>query len=462
MKSIFKLLGIIALVAAIGFSFTACGDSSSGDNGGNGNGGNGGGGDGEKISVTFTALLADGFAQYITTTQLTLQFSQAINGLSASDISLNGVSGITKGTLTGSNPYTLPISGFSESGTLSVAVSKTDYTVTGSPKTVQVYYLEPPPTNGSNSEYDYQEYINRIIITNYKGSASSLTIPSQIDWKPVTTIGSNTFKGLRSLTNIIIPNTVTSIEYCAFEECINLVNVTIPDSVTSINFYAFKNCSSLANVTLPNSVTSIGSGAFQKCSSLVSVIIPNGVTSIEMYTFNGCTSLTSVTIPNTVTSIEYGSFGSCTSLASVTIPNSVTSIGYASFSGCTSLASVTIPNSVISIDSWAFCDCSSLANVTFPNSVTSIGYNAFDGCSSLIKITIPNSVASIGKEAFKNCNKLSSVTFESTIPSSNFGNNAFDGDLLSKFYADNARNGTPGTYTTSNPGLSYKTIWTRQ
>jgi hypothetical protein len=42
MKNIFKFLGIVTFVAAIGFSFTACGDSGSGDNGGNGNGGNGG------------------------------------------------------------------------------------------------------------------------------------------------------------------------------------------------------------------------------------------------------------------------------------------------------------------------------------------------------------------------------------------------------------------------------------
>jgi len=72
---------------------------------------------------------------------LTLTFSDEIPGLSASDISLSGVSGVSKGTLSGTGPsYTLPISGFTASGTVSVAVSKTGYAVIGSPKDVVIYY----------------------------------------------------------------------------------------------------------------------------------------------------------------------------------------------------------------------------------------------------------------------------------------------------------------------------------
>jgi formylglycine-generating enzyme required for sulfatase activity len=126
MKNAIKWFGFIALIAVIGFSFAACGD-----------GGGGGGGD---TAVTFSSATADGDASQ-TTTQLTLTFSQAITGLSASDITLSGVANVNKGTLSGSGPtYILPISGFTTDGTLNVAVAKPGYAISGSPKTVPIYY----------------------------------------------------------------------------------------------------------------------------------------------------------------------------------------------------------------------------------------------------------------------------------------------------------------------------------
>jgi len=73
-----------------------------------------------------------------TTTQLTLTFDNPITGLTSNDIKL-GDSSIVKGTLSGTNPYYLPISGFTSGGTLSVAVSKSGYVISGSPKTTTIY-----------------------------------------------------------------------------------------------------------------------------------------------------------------------------------------------------------------------------------------------------------------------------------------------------------------------------------
>ena len=44
------------------------------------------------------------------------------------------------------------------------------------------------------------------------------------------------------VTNLVIPNSVTSIGYYAFYGCTGLTSVTIPDSVTSIGDNAFSNC----------------------------------------------------------------------------------------------------------------------------------------------------------------------------------------------------------------------------
>ena len=221
------------------------------------------------------------------------------------------------------------------------------------------------------------------------------------------------------ITNLIIPNSVTSIGNYAFYNCRGLTSVTIPNSVRSIGDRAFYSCSGLSSVTIGNSVTSIGESAFSGCSGLTSVTIGNSVTSIESGAFYGCSSLTSVTIPNSVTSIGDNALRNCSGLTSVTIGNSVTSIEYGTFSGCSGLTSVTIPNSVTSIGSYAFEDCSALTSVTIPNSVTSIGSSAFSGCSGLTSITIPNSVTSIGNCAFSGCSGLTTINVEA-------GNTVYD------------------------------------
>ena len=306
------------------------------------------------------------------------------------------------------------------------------------------------------------------------------TIPSQIDGKPVTSIGDWAFQScisLRSITipnsvtsigngafshcgikSITIPNSVTSIGNSAFYGCNSLTSITIPDGVTSICNYAFKDCSSLTSVTIPNSVTSIGNSAFYRCS-FTGITIPDGVTSIGDSAFEYCSSLTSVTIPNSVTSIGKYAFYYCTSLTSITIPDSVTSIGSYAFEYCSSLASITIPDSVTSIGDYAFRDCSRLTSITIPDSVTSIGVNPFGGCRKLNQINvdtantayssvngvllnknktklisypegktytsyaIPSSVTNIGDSAFEYCNSLTSITIPNSVTS--IGNKAF-------------------------------------
>ena len=269
--------------------------------------------------------------------------------------------------------------------------------------------------------------------------------------------------------------------------------VHIPDSVTTIGGYAFLNCTSLASVIIPDSVTTIGLLAFQGCTGLTSVTIGAGVTSIGNQAFYGCTGLTgSLTIP--AGAIGSGVFQN-TGLTSVTIGAGVTSIGSDAFN-INSLTSitvdadnpnfssqdnivynkaktsielvpvgisghVTIPAGVTSIGNNAFNNCAGLTSVTIPAGVTSIGTLAFNA-TGLTSVTIPAGVTSIGNQAFSSISTLASVTFQGTIPSTGFGtSNVFwASNLRTVFYATDATNGTPGTYTTAAPG-QYAT-WTLQ
>ena len=289
--------------------------------------------------------------------------------------------------------------------------------------------------------YEKSDSGDSYIVSDYEGSATEISILSEYNGLPVTSIGERAFKGCGELTSITIPDSVTSIGSFAFEGCSGLTSVTIPDSVTSIGSYAFYDCSSLTSITIPDSVMSIGYSAFSgcsslesvtigngvigdkafyDCSSLASVTIGNGVTSIGSYAFYDCRSLTSVTIGNGVTSIGDCAFYQCSSLKNLKIPDSVTSIGWYAFDNCRSLTSVTIPDSVTSIGGSAFYNCNSLTSVVIGNGVTSLGDGAFKACSSLTSITIPDSVTSIGSSVFSGCSSLTSIIIPDSVTSIGF------------------------------------------
>ena len=249
-------------------------------------------------------------------------------------------------------------------------------------------------------------------------SLSEIVIPSS-----VTSIGDSAFYGCYSLSEIVIPSSVTSIGDGAFSSCDSLSEIVIPSSVTNVGYGAFSFCSSLSEIVIPSSVTSIGKGVFSGCSSLSEIVIPSSVTSIGDSAFSGCDSLSEIVIPSSVTSIGKGVFCGCRSLFEIVIPSSVTSIGDSAFSGCDSLSEIVIPSSVTSIGDHAFFGCRSLFEIVIPSSVTSIGDSTFSGCDSLSEIVIPSSVTSIGDHAFFSCRSL----FEIVIPSSvtSIGKGAF-------------------------------------
>ena len=221
----------------------------------------------------------------------------------------------------------------------------------------------------------------------------------------------------------------------AFLCCDSLSEIVIPSSVTSIGKGAFVGCRSLSEIVIPSSVTSIGEGAFSSCSFLSDIVIPTSVTSIGDCAFSGCDSLKYISIPKSVICLNGNPFAEwygkleCLSpnfvyeddilfnkdksriisfrnqnIKSYVIPSSVTSIGDRAFSSCRSLSEIVISSSVTSIGDLAFSFCDSLSEIVIPSSVTSIGDHAFSDCRSLFGIVIPSSVTSIGKGAFSyNC-----------------------------------------------------------
>ena len=259
-----------------------------------------------NINVT-----ADGSASS-TTTQLTLTLAKAIPGLSADNITLSGVDGVSKGTLSNSGTtYTLPISGFTKTGTLNVGVEKSGYVFKNWLKTTTIYYYKASTGGGGDggtfsSLDDFKNWLNgkgnnsknnpynvKLNLSNLSGlldflkSLSGKFVKLDFSGSGLTSIGADAFKGLSNLTGLTLPSGITG----------------------GIGANAFDGCSNLTDITLPSGITGIGDNAFNGCTSLTGITIPSGVTSIGASAFNGCTNLNSVTFNGTITS---GNFSSTT------------------------------------------------------------------------------------------------------------------------------------------------------
>ena len=197
----------------------------------------------------------------------------------------------------------------------------------------------------------------------------------------------------------------------AFWNCRSLSEIVIPSSVTSIGDSAFFSCDSLKYIYIPKSVICLNGNPFAGWNGKLECLSPNFVYEDDVL-FNKDKSriisfrnqnIKSYVIPSSVTSIGDRAFSSCRSLSEIVISSSVTSIGDLAFSDCDSLSEIVIPSSVTSIGDLAFSDCRSLSKIVIPSSVTSIGDYAFLGCRSLSEIVISSSITSIGKGAFCYC-----------------------------------------------------------
>ena len=262
--------------------------------------------------------------------------------------------------------------------------------------------------------------------TNLNGS---LTLSNSLK-----TIGTSAFYWCLGLKgNLTLPDSVTTIGDNAFCNCYKFTgNLTIPNSVSTIGNGAFYNCWGFTgNLTIPNSVTTIDVSAFQKCSGFTgSLILPNSVTTIGDNAFDGCSGFTNLKLSEKLSIIPFGAFSGCTNLSGeLVIPASVKEIGREAFSNCSGFTgNLTIPNSVTTIGESAFYNCQRFTgDLTIPSSITTIEDKTFSGCFGFNgKLTIPNSVTYIGTSAFGGCYGF---TGNLTIPNSItiIGYSAFDG-----------------------------------
>ena len=236
------------------------------------------------------------------------------------------------------------------------------------------------------------------------------------------------------LRNIVIPDTVQSINKYQFYGFSNVTSFTFPNSLISIGFSSFYDCKSLSSLEFPSELTSIGEEAFNNCSSLKSVTMGNKLNKIDKFAFENCTLLNKVYYQGLITEWCNISFGNEYSnpmymasefymlngeqynkVTSITIPEGIKTIGNYQFCGFKNVTSFNIASDVTTIGEGAFSECKSLTSIVLPDSVVSLLYRAFYNCSNLNRIIMSNKITSIGAFSFYNCTSLASIIIPSSV-----------------------------------------------
>ncbi len=291
-------------------------------------------------------------------------------------------------------------------------------------------------------DFSYKVTDDGIVITAYSGTEAKPVIPSAIDETPVISIGSLAFAENASITSVIIPSSITTIEWKAFINCTNLEEITLNEGLTTLGYECFAN-TKIATINIPSTLTSIDrslnfdAGPFENCNLLKDVTFNNNTTAIISFLFDGCTGLETITIPDSITSIGNSAFSNCTSLTEIEIPGSVKTIDTFAFLGCTSLekvilneglttlgkkcfsdtiiSSIYIPSTLTTVSLPAyqpqgpFYENKTLKEVTIGDKIAEIPAHLFDGCVGLEKVNIPDTVKTIGNSAFSYCYALKEV-----------------------------------------------------
>ena len=162
-----------------------------------------------------------------------------------------------------------------------------------------------------------------------------------------------------------------------------LTEVVFPKNLISIEESAFRNCEAITTLEFPETLISIGADCFLFCNALVSVHMNPGLTTIGPQSFSGCSNLVNVNFPEKLKILDRFIFADCYSLETIELPEELTHIGLGCFSGCKKLKSIKVPSKVVKIDREAFQACYELCEIDLPASVESIGYGAFGGCQKL-------------------------------------------------------------------------------
>ncbi|MBO7610475.1 MAG: leucine-rich repeat protein [Muribaculaceae bacterium] len=306
------------------------------------------------------------------------------------------------------------------------------YNVNSDGKTVTVTYTE------RRKSTNYDQITEAIIPSMVVNPATGVSYT-------VTTIGESAFYSNKTITKLVIPPTIVTMEKDAFGSSLSKSSLYISDlakwcainfaNATSNPFYSqmpfYLNDELVNDLIIPKGVAVMNSFAFHRCKSLKTLKIEADVPSISRDAFSSCSNLTTVEITGNVSRLDSSAFHLCSKMASITLPESVDTIGPEAFASCSSLTEFICPPNLRGISRETFKQCSKLQRIVLGPKIEKIGQSAFHQCKQLTEINFPNTLCAIGINAFQNCTSLENIDLP--ILCSDIRHNAFDN---TKWYAN--------------------------
>ncbi len=218
---------------------------------------------------------------------------------------------------------------------------------------------------------------NGVVVDGVWGDPLELTIPNELDEKPVVEIAPAAFQNARSLRSLTLPKTVVKIGNSAFNGCGNLEKIDSLKNVATLGKNAFAGCDKLDLTEAFEGNAKFGALSIGESQRFV-VWYRRGEKSVAIIGSDGAAG--KVVVPGEIDGLP------------------VTTIGADAFSGNKSLKSVVLPPSVKKIKNYAFLYCSELVDLVLPEGLESVGSEAFD-MSEAIKLD----------EAMKNCKNFGAI-----------------------------------------------------
>ena len=215
------------------------------------------------------------------------------------------------------------------------------------------------------------QYINNCLIRANKEFEGEFSVP-----EGTISIGREAFKECKSITSILLPQSIKYIGKLAFSGCEKLRSINIPDSAKYIGEEAFVDCAELEMLSFPDHVThfdgeAISTHELSKCKKLRSVHLPLKFL-LKKFAFDGFSELEHINIPMGVEKIPTACFQECINLKNIILPDSLQEIEDYAFFGCHKLSNITIPKNVKSIGDYAFYECN-IESITIGPNIESIG-----------------------------------------------------------------------------------------
>lgn len=238
--------------------------------------------------------------------------------------------------------------------------------------------------------------------------AALVNIPPFLEGLPVIALGDDALAYLPLVEEVVCPDTIESIGFCAFRCDGRLRKLVLPASLDRFDSDWIRSCNRLSHLVLPGKLPEIDASVFD-VSSLRELIVGIATTSVAPGAF-GKSRLTSIAVneenPALMTDGRalYSRDGS--ELLALAVPGSTYNVlercRIVAKKACdhhAELERIVLPEGLQAIEAFAFAH-TGLKAVDCPSTLRTIGEKAFFNCLNLETIDLGEGLVSIGSHAF--------------------------------------------------------------